>query len=147
MTAPRRDDDAIALWKENTATKLEQTLALPETKASRELTATLYQNHPLMAPTEPADIRAIEAEPTVLAFHKDRFGDATDFTFIIVGDVDLAVLARREVAGEPAGAAGRVEKEVDRGVRMVPGVVTKTWKVGKEPKAFVDMWFHGDLAW
>ncbi len=147
MTTPRRDDDAIALWKENTATKLEQTLALPETKASRELTAALYQNHPLMAPTEPADIRAIEAEPA-LAFHKDRFGDATDFTFVIVGDIDLAVLeplVAKWLASLPV--AGRVEKEVDRGVRMVPGVVTKTWKVGKEPKAFVDMWFHGDLTW
>ncbi len=147
MTAPRRDDAAIAVWKENNATQLAAAQRLPEDKATRELTHALYQGHPLMRPILPEDIRAIDVD-RAFAFHRERFGDVSDFTFVIVGDVDLAVLkplVAKWLASLPG--AGRIEKEVDRGVRLAPGVVTRTWRIGKEPKAVVTMWFHGEQAW
>ena len=146
MTAPRRDDAAIALWQENNATELAAAQRLPEDKVGRELTEALYQGHPLMRPIVPADLRAIDVD-RAFAFHRERFGDAADFTFVIVGDVDLALLkplVAKWLASLPA--TDRIEKEVDRGVRLAPGVVTRSWRVGKEPKAVVTMWFHGDQA-
>jgi len=147
MTAPRRDDAAIALWKENNATELEASQRLPDSKVGREMLEALYQKHPLVRTLTPADIRAIDVD-RAFAFHKERFGDASDFTFVVVGDVDLAVLkplVEKWLASLPA--AGRVEKERDRGLRLAPGVVKKTWRAGKEPKAIVTMWFHGEENW
>jgi len=107
----------------------------------------LYQHHPRRKPAEPADIEKANADKA-LAFYKDRFGDATDFTFVIVGAFDpdqLKPLVETYLASLPG--KGRKEKEKDIGIRKVRGVVKQTWNLGQEPKAHVHLLFHGDETW
>ena len=147
MTAPRKDQAAIDNWKQNTAEQLQNQLRVPEVKFSIESSKVLFQNNPRRLPPKPDDIAKIDADKA-LAFYKSRFADAADFTFVIVGDVDLAKLkplVETYLASLPA--KGRKEKEKDPGVRRVNGVVKKSWAFGSEPKARVQMMFHGNQKW
>jgi zinc protease len=147
MTAPRKDQAAIDTWKENTSQALTNQLRVPEVQYSLENSKVLFQNNARRTAPKPEDVQKIDSDKA-LAFYKSRFGDASDFTFVIVGAVDLAKLkplVETYLASLPA--KGRKEKEKDPGVRRVKGVVKKSWSYGSEPKARVQMLFHGDEKW
>ena len=147
MTAPRKDADAIAVWRANFVENLLDRERSPEFQFSVKSGEVLWKGHARRKQPKPADIERIDADKA-LAFYKDRFGDAADFTFVIVGTVDLAALrplVETYLASLPA--RGRKETELDVGVRRVGGVVKKTWELGQEPKARVSMLFHDAEPW
>jgi zinc protease len=147
MTQPRKDERAIAVWRTNLADQLADRLRVPEVQFSIKSQALLYHNSVRRLPPEPADIPKVNADKA-LAFYKDRFGDATDFTFVLVGAFDLATvrpLVETYLASLPA--RGRKEKQKDLGIRRARGVVKQAWNLGQEPKARVQIMFHGDDTW
>ena len=147
MTAPRKDPAMFAVWKQNYTDQLESQLKVPEVKYGIESQELLFKSNPRRKVPTPADIAKVDQDKA-LAFYKDRFGDATDFTFVIVGSFEpakLKPLVETYLASLPA--KGRVEKEKDPGVRRAKGVVKKTWNLGSEPKARVQLSFHGDEPW
>jgi zinc protease len=147
MTAPRKDEDAIEVWRGNFGESLADRERSPEYQFSVKSGEVMWQNNPRYAQPKPADIRKVDADKA-LAFYRDRFGDATDFTFVIVGSVELAALrplVETYLASLPA--KGRKEKEKDIGARRVGGVVKKSWNLGREPKARVSISYLGDEAW
>jgi zinc protease len=147
MTAPRKDQAVIDTWKQNTAEQLQNQLRVPEVQYSIESAKVLYKNNPRRIPPKPEDITKIDPDKA-LAFYKSRFGDATDFTFVIVGAVDLAKLkplVETYLASLPA--KGRKETEKDLKIRRVTGVVKKSWQYGTEPKARVQLLQHGEQKW
>ncbi|TMQ08389.1 MAG: insulinase family protein, partial [Deltaproteobacteria bacterium] len=147
LTAPRKDERAIGVWKTNLIEQLSNRLRVPEVQFSIQSQERLYHNHPRRKPAEPADVQKADAD-RALAFYRDRFGDASDFTFVIVGAFDPAALrplVETYLASLPA--KGRKEKEKDLGIRKVRGVVKQVWHLGQEPKARVQLLFHGDETW
>jgi zinc protease len=147
MTAPRKDDEAIAVWRANTAERLADRLRVPEVQFSLRSGEVLWKNNPRKLPPQPADVLKFDANKA-FAFYQSRFADASDFTFTIVGTValdKLRPLVETYLGSLPA--KGRVEKEKDAGVRRVGGVVKKSWALGQEPKARVTMLYHGDEPW
>jgi zinc protease len=71
-----------------------------------------------------------------LAFYKDRFADASDFTFVFVGNVDtltLKPLVEKYLASLPS--LGRKETFKDNSGSPPKGVVEKVVHKGVEPKA------------
>jgi zinc protease len=147
MTAPRKDPAAIDTWKQNMSEQLANQLRVPEVQYSIESGKVLFQNNLRRRPPTPEDIQKIDVDKA-LAFYKSRFGDASDWTFVIVGSVDLAKLkplVETYLASLPA--KGRKEKEKDPGVRRVKGVVKKSWAFGTEPKARVQLTYHGAYKW
>jgi zinc protease len=147
MTAPRKDEAVVAVWKANTAERLADRLRVPEVQFSLRSGEVLWKNNPRRLQPQPADVEKIDLDKA-LAFYRDRFGDASDFTFVIVGAADpdkLRPLVETYLASLPA--KGRVEREKDVGARRVAGVVKKSWALGQEPKAQVTMLYHGDEAW
>lgn len=147
MTAPRKDEQAIGVWRGNVAEQLAERLRVPEVQFQLQSQDVLYKHNPRRKPPEPADIAKINADKA-LAFYKDRFGDAGDFTFVIVGAFDpaqLRPLVETYLASLPS--KGRKEKEKDLGIRKIGGVVKQAWNLGQEPKARVQLMFHGDDAW
>ena len=147
MTAPRKDEDSIAVWRANYAESLADRERSPDYQFSVASGEVLWQKHPRHAPVRPADVTKVDAD-RALAFYRDRFGDATDFTFVIVGAADLGTL-RPLVETYLASLPGkrRVEKERDIGARRVGGVIKKSWKLGQEPKARVSIQYLGDEPW
>ena len=73
-----------------------------------------------------------------LSFYKKRFADASGFTFVIVGNVDLAktkTLAETYLGSLPAG--GHKEAWHDINVTRPNGVAKKLVTQGTEPKSRV----------
>ena len=147
MTAPRKDAEAFGVWRANLAEQIGNALRSPEFKYARESNAALYKGNVRRKAPDPAEINKIDQDKA-LAFYKNRFGDASDFTFVIVGDVkleQLKPLVETYLGGLPA--KGRKEKEKDLKIKKVGGIVKKEFKLASEPKASVQIDFHGDEKW
>ncbi len=147
MTAPRKDVEAFNVWKRNLGEQIENALKSPEFRYARESNTALWKGNLRRKPPEPAEIAKIDQDKA-LAFYKQRFGDASDFTFVIVGAVNLETLkplVETYLASLPA--KGRKEKEKDLRIRRVGGVVKKIFKLASEPKASVQIEFHGPQKW
>ena len=83
---------------------------------------------------------------TALEFYRDRFADAGDFTFTLVGAFeldDLVPLVERYLASLPA--TGRDETWRDVGIEPPTGVVQRTVHKGLEPKGRQTLLFTGDF--
>jgi zinc protease len=79
-----------------------------------------------------------------LAFYRDRFADASDFTFVFVGNLDLEKL-KPLVCRYLASLPSLRRKETWRDWRVAPpeGVVKKTVEKGVEPKSLAAIVFSG----
>ncbi|MDQ3389430.1 MAG: insulinase family protein, partial [Gemmatimonadota bacterium] len=109
------------------------------------LRLTLAQNHLRAHPTTSETFAEMDLHQS-LAFYRERFADAGDFTFYFVGNVDpagLRPLVERWLAGLPS--TGRQESGRDLGMRPPRGVVRKTVLRGLEPKARTQVVFTGPL--
>ncbi len=147
VTAPRVDKEAVAIWQEAYATELEAERRNPERRFAIELSEAMGDGHPRAKWPTADGVRAIDLE-AALALHRARFGDVSDWTFAIVGAVELETLeplVEKWLGALPGG--GRTETERDTGVRMPGGVVEKTWRLGQEDKASVQVWLHQDALW
>ncbi len=147
MTAPRKDVEAFAVWKKNLEQQVSDALRSPEFRYARESNTALWKGSVRRTPPTPEAIAKIDQDKA-LAFYNQRFGDASDFTFVIVGAVkleQLKPLVETYLASLPS--KGRKEKEKDLKIRRVSGVVKKTFKLASEPKASVRVEFHGPQKW
>ncbi len=147
MTAPRKDADVFGVWRENLAQQIADSKQLPDVIFQTELLEALWQKNPRRTIATADEIRALDQDQA-LAFYTERFSDASDFTFVIVGDVDLAKLkplVETYLGGLPA--KGRIDKEIDLNDQIVPGIVKKTWTNATEDQATVTMMFHGAETW
>jgi zinc protease len=147
ITAPRRDPQAFATWKSRSIESIRNWTVMPERGFFDEMTRFITRDHPRRRPPSIPQIERVDQDQ-VMAIYKDRFGDAGDFTFVIVGDIDPAAvrpLVEKYLASLPSG--GRKETWRDVGVRLVPGVPQRTVRRGREPKAYVRLIFHGDDTW
>ena len=83
-----------------------------------------------------------------MAFYRDRFADAGDFTFVFVGSFEvgqLRVLVETYLASLPA--TGRVESWRDVGIRAPQGVIIKEVRRGIEPKSRTHIVFTGPFEY
>ena len=147
FTAPRKDPVAFTAWKLGQKTFLANRDVSPETVFGDEMQAALSKNHPRRKPVVAADLDKVDLD-RAHAIVKDRFGDVSDFTFTIVGSFDPATLRpliETYVASLPG--KGRTEKRKDVGVRNPKGVVERVVERGSEPKAAVQLVFHGEQKW
>jgi zinc protease len=147
FTAPRRDEGAFRAWRTREIERARDRLLSPEANFRDELQVVATQNHRRRQPTTPATIEKVDLDKA-LAFYRDRFADASGFTFVLVGNLDLdktRALVETYLGSLPA--KHRKETWRDVHVRPPPGVVKKVVNRGSEPKSFVSLTFHGDAAW
>jgi zinc protease len=105
------------------------------------------QNHFRRRPWSPALVQEMNLD-AALAFYKDRFQDAGDFTFLFVGSFTpeaLEPLVASYLGTLPS--TGRAESWKDVGIRPPAGVVQDTVRKGLEPKSRVEILFHGGYPW
>ena len=147
FTAPRRDDGAIAAWKEQESERARNRRLSPEGTFGEDLQIFSTQNHKRRQPTTPEMIQKINVDKA-FAFYKERFADASNFTFVLVGKVDLErakTLAETYLGSLPAGRGKETWR--DPNVQRPKGVAKKAVAKGSEPKARVSLTFHGPEAW
>jgi zinc protease len=147
-TEPRRDAVAVESFRQRVAAALEGREASPDAAFADTVTATLTRYDPRAEPLTPADLVALNAD-RAFDLYDQRFADFDDFTFVVVGSAEteeVEALASRYLAALPALDRVDVPDSARVDVRPPDGVVTKTVRRGIEPKARVQMVYHGELA-
>jgi zinc protease len=143
FTAPRRDTAAFQAALQRIESQLKNRSAAPQFVFEDTMSATLTQYSPRQPLPTPDLVKKMDIDRS-LAFYRDRFADASDFTFVFVGNITpetLQPLVERYLASLPA--TNRKESWVDRGVRPPSGAVEKVVRKGQEPKAQTRIVFHG----
>ncbi len=143
FTAPREDAEAFRVMQGQLNAALANRQALPDAAFEDALNAAVTQNHLRAQPMSPALIQQMNLDKS-FAFYKDRFADASDFTFVFVGAFDVATikpLVERYLASLPA--INRKEAGRDVGIRPPQGVVEKQITKGTAPKSEVGIVFSG----
>lgn len=147
FTAPRRDLDAFSAWRSREVENVRNRRLSPEASFFEDMLVFSTQNHLRRRPTTPEVVQQIDFEKA-FALYRDRFADASDFTFLFVGNLELDKLGPL-VETYLGSLPGKKRKETwrDVEVRWPNGVRTKTIQKGSEPKARVTLTFHGPQKW
>ncbi len=143
-TAPRRDEAAFNALRAQFAPLLANRDKDPDQVFQDTVVLTMQQNHPRAQPLTAAMLQAARYERMFETF-RDRFADASDFTFVIVGAVNvdsLKPLVEQWLGALPG--TGRQEAWKDIGLKSPTGVIEKTVRKGVEPKAQTVVFFTGD---
>jgi len=147
FTAPRLDRDAFTVQVTQAKTILANQEADPDYAFSKAINDALYGNHPRRQPTTLDTIAKWDLDKS-MAFYKQRFADASDFTFIMIGDFDLPMMkpfAEKYLASLPS--IHRKENWKDIGARYEKGAIEKTVLKGIEPKSEVVLILNGPFKW
>ncbi len=88
FTAPRKDIEAFESYKSRTKAELQSAEANPLSSIGDSVKKTMYGNTPRLVLMKPDMVDKIDYD-RVLEMYKDRFKDASDFTFYFVGNIDL----------------------------------------------------------
>jgi zinc protease len=143
--APRIDPVLFETWKAQTRQDIENRYANPGTQFSDTFARLMSSDHPRRRPPTLETLEGIDAGE-VFEFYQDRFSDASDFTFVFVGPIDLETI--RPLVEQYLGAlpgAGREETWVDVGLRQPEGVFEETVNRGLEPVAQTRIAFNGSF--
>jgi len=147
FTQPRADETVFGLQIAQLKTALANQRAVPEYAFSEALNSVLGQDHPRRRMLTPESVDQWNLD-TSLAFYKDRFADASDFTFVFVGNFDLPTmkpLVERYLGGLPA--IRRQENWKDVGARLPTGVIERKVEKGIEPKSQAAIVFSGPFEY
>jgi zinc protease len=147
FTAPRKDIDAFESYKTRMKANLKNQELQPETALSDTLMKAIYNNDPRVLRMKENMVDKINYDQ-ILAMYKDRFKDASDFTFFFVGNVDvetLKPLIAQYIASLPA--IHRIENY--KGVLYTrKGLYTNNFmKAQESPKAYSMTLFSGDIPY
>jgi zinc protease len=146
FTQPRADANAFAVQATQARTFMTNQSASPEFAFFDALTSARYQNHLRRRISTAATIDQWNLEKS-LAFYKERFADASDFTFFFVGSFDEALikpLVERYLGSLPSQR--RKESWKDVGVKTPTGIVEKKVEKGIEPKSRAAIVFSGPIV-
>jgi zinc protease len=143
FTQPRADAEAFRALTGQLSAALANRQALPEAAFEDALNGAVSQNHLRTRPMTPDLVKQMSLDKS-MAFYRDRYGDAGDFTFVFVGSFDLPTikpLVERYLGSLPA--RGRKETGRDVGIRPPASVVDKQLVKGQTPKSQVGVVFAG----
>ena len=147
FTAPRPDPVVFESLKSQWKSFLENRAKSPETVFSDTIRTTMQRDQPRFRPMTVDEIPKMSLEKS-LAFYRDRFADASDFTFVFVGNLDLETLrplVERYLASLPS--LRRQETWRDWRVEPPEGVVKRTVEKGVEPKSLAAIVFSGPFEY
>lgn len=88
FTAPRMDQEAFESYKNRMKTQLKNMEGMPQKAFSDTIQVALYNHHPRVLNLTPEMVDQIDYNK-VMEMYKDRFKDASDFTFMFVGNINL----------------------------------------------------------
>ncbi|HEY2382207.1 MAG TPA: insulinase family protein [Terriglobia bacterium] len=140
---PRADADAFTVQSNQARIALANQTAAPGYAFADTLNTILGGNHPRRQMPKATDVDKWNLDKS-LAFYKERFADASGFTFVFVGSFDLATmkpLVERYIASLPSLNQTHAFKDV--GVKLPAGVIEKRVEKGIEPKSQTAIVFTG----
>jgi zinc protease len=147
FTAPRLDTALVNTFLGRYRGILANRSASPEAAFSDTLQVTMSQHSVRDLPVTAATLDRIDPFKS-FDFYKDRFSDASGFTFVFVGNFkpdSIKPLVEKWLGALPS--TGKKETWRDNGVRPPKGVVERIVKKGAEPKARTALIFTGPFEY
>ena len=147
VTSARLDSSAYNSFLTRTSGWLENWKSRPESVFQDTLTVTLSQNHIRKRPLTSEILTETDLHAAV-NFYRDRFGDAGDFTFIIVGNFNIDAI--KPMILQYLGSLPtkyRNESWVNHNIVPPKGNVDKSVFRGIEPKSLTQIIYTGDCKW
>lgn len=144
---PRLDLNAFASVKKRIISSVENRLKNPNSVFSDAITEALFQGHPRHRPMSVELIEEIDPQ-RAYELYRERFADASDFTFVFVGSMDLETLkgyVTKYLASLPN--LGREEEGRFNGDRKATGQLEVTVDKNLEQQSVVRVMYHGDAEW
>ena len=147
FTAPRQDPEIFQVMRDQTKSALANQTATPGFAFQVALNEAVNGNHLRRRPMTPALVDEMNLEKS-LAFYRDRFSDAGDFTFVFVGTFDVEAmrpLVERYLASLPS--SGRKETWKDIGLPGISSAVERRVSKGIEPQSQTQIVFKGPFQY
>ncbi len=147
FTAPREDETAYQAFRAQFRAILENRGASPMAAFADTFSVTMAQGHVRSRPFSLAVLEEIDLGRAV-DFYEDRFADASDFTFVFVGAIDIDVM--RPLAEQYLGSLPTVERvdgPVDLDIDPPDGRIEKTVRSGIEPQSQTRIAFTGPFEY
>lgn len=148
FTEPRFNKDDFDVTINQFRSYVENLKTSPDYIASKELTKTLYGDHPRKQTMSPELLDKISFD-RLPAVYKQLYSNAKNFTVTIVGNVDLATLKPlvEKYIGSLPVTKDKLAR-VDDGVRPVKGVAINDFKAPmQQPKVGVYRVFTGEIPY
>ena len=140
---PRIDEEAFSSFKTKQIGVFKNILSNPDYYFSDKVSRLTYNNNPrVVFPT--VEMWENLDYSKVMEFYKERFADASDFTFFIVGNYDEATIKdqiQTYLGNLPS--TNREETWKDVGIEAIKGGLKETITNGVAPKTNVHMFWHG----
>jgi zinc protease len=147
FTAPRADAQMFEVLKDQMKTRYRNMSASPMFVFYQTLAILISQNHLHARPMTVESVDEMDLEKSY-AFYKDRYADASDFIFIIVGSFDLETI--KPLVERYLGALPSIDREEswkDAGIEFPEGVIEKTIQKGLEPQSQIGIVFNGPFQY
>jgi len=145
--SPRKDIDAYTAYLENMKGMVQNRSARPENVYRDSISVIMSNRHFRAKPISTQLLDEVDLD-TAYNIFKDRFSDASDFTFIFVGSINpqtFIPLVQTYLGNLPS--IDRNENWKDIGIRYPNGNIEKIVNRGIEEKSSVQIRFTGDFDW
>ncbi|HUP23313.1 MAG TPA: insulinase family protein [Thermoanaerobaculia bacterium] len=145
--AMRRDEDAFASYVETLRGRLQNQEASPGFWFEKKWAETAFGDHPRRQPFTLARVPEVDLDQA-LAVYRDRFADASDFQFTLVGSFDPEIvrpLVETWLGSLPALRRDETWRDVEAFARE--GAQRFQVRKGIEPKSSVRLVHHGFTEW
>ncbi|MCD6354903.1 MAG: insulinase family protein [Prolixibacteraceae bacterium] len=145
FTEPRFDPTSFQSLMTRMTGILENKAASPEAAFQDTLTTVLANYSPRKRPMT-VDLLKEANLKRIKTISRERFKNASDFTFFFVGNIDTAKfkpLIEKYIGGIPS--TREKEQWKDLGIEKPEGIVEKVVKKGKAQKSIQYIVFHGDF--
>jgi len=147
FTAPRKDEQVLQSYIAKEKSIYDNLMSNPQYWFYDQTSQIKFNNHPRRGFPKTAELEKIQMDRVYEVF-RERFSDASDFTFVFVGNFDpaeLKKLAATYLGNLPATMKPEMYKDVN--ADYVEGEVIRDLKRGKAPKALVELTWHGKAKW
>ena len=148
FTRIRRDENAFNSYVSRIKNMIKPLRAMPQMIFSDTLSKIISQNSPrvITLPSE-AQLNQISLDRSIAIF-KDRFADASDFTYLMVGNYkidEVIPMLEKYIGGLPS--IKRKETWKDQTPRFPKGLLIVDVPKNSEPQSTVAMVWEGDFKW
>ena len=140
-----KDEDAVGSWLASLRENLRNKALDPMSSLQDSIQATVYGHNPRITPLTEAEVDKINYD-RILEMWADRFADASDFTFLFLGNIDEAQI--RELSTKYLATLPKVKRKdnpVDPGLNIIKGdIINRYQKKMETPQSFIVSVWSGD---
>lgn len=141
----RKDETALLSYQKRQKSIMKNILTNPYYYFGEEKNKLKYGDHPRRRMQTVEELDKLNLDK-IYQVYEDRFADASDFTFVFVGNFEMESF-KKHIATYLGNLPNKNREESwkDTNVKLKDGQINKTITKGKAPKALVEMFFHGDF--